>query len=267
MRDALAVRATHIIVAFDGDKVFRYKLYPAYKANRTGAGKGIVISDEDRDGADEAHDIYQYYPRLFEALAALGIPFYQPTKREADDCLCSCAVKYPAHGYNVVCGTQDKDSFQYLRKGVRLYDSSYKVNGESVPRYITHKDVIEMKGVKPSQMVEYQMLIGDAGDNIDGLPGIGPKTAAARLKEFGSIKKWYESGTKKERSLLRTNQAKLIRNRKLVTLVEDCPPPFELDQAVIPKKVKVRFDIPKSYYNYLAFLYPKSKGLAGLLRK
>lgn len=269
-KDALAVQATHLIVAFDGPKVFRYKLFPAYKANRSGGPKGKGQSTEDSsDEGDELHDVYQYYPRLFEVLAAVGISFYQPTKYEADDCLRSCADLYTAKGYKVVCGTQDKDAYQYVTEHALLYDSSAKgKDGKPKPRYIDEKFVVKSKGIKPKQMVEYQMLLGDSIDNVPGIAGIGPKTAAARLAEFGTIKQWYKNGSKKDRSLLRVNQAKLVLNKKMFTLVSDVVPPFMLSNAVVPKKVKLRkgMELPKSYYDYVSWLYPKSKGLAGFIK-
>ncbi|QRE00303.1 ribonuclease H [Burkholderia phage BCSR5] len=269
-KDALAIRATHIVVAFDGPKVFRHKVFKGYKANRgetkQKGGKVVVVQDDDEEG----HDLYQYYPQLFEALAKVGVSFYQPTKYEADDCLCSCAhaVMNTSYFDAFVGGAQDKDAFQYLlKKHVRLYDSSAKgKDGKPKPRYIDADYVVAKFGVKPRQMVDYQTLIGDKIDNLDGLPGYGPKTAAAKLKEWGSLKKWHEGASKADKRFLAEHQAKLVRNRKIVRLVPDVLPPFDLRQTEVSKVTKVK-NLSASYHEYMNFLYPKSKGLAGLIGK
>lgn len=275
-KDALAVKATHLILAFDGPKVFRYKIYPCYKSGRK-EGKKITTIDSadvsktqsigvDEDSGRDETALYDHLPTVFKYLERLGIAFYQPTKYEADDALCSLARRY-GPVMQVVCGTQDKDAYQYLDvPNVRLYDSSYKdpKTKKAAPRYIDAKFAERVKGVRVSQMVDYQTLLGDKGDSIDGLPGYGPKTTAKVLEKYGSIAKWMKKGTQEEKQFLAEHQARLILNRKLVTLVDTVLPPFELDDAKperISDKKKDKIKPPTAYINWIEWLHPRSKGL------
>jgi DNA polymerase-1 len=258
MKDALAVKADYTLVAFDGPDVFRYKVYPQYKSARR-ESKGAPV---DAENAEPVNDLYQYLPDVYALLHKLGIIFFQPKTHEADDVLCSVAKAY-GNDYKVICGTVDKDAYQYLTPKVRLYDSSAKgKDGKSKPRYIDVAYAEKKKGVKVSQMVDYQTLIGDSGDSVPPIKGIGPAKAKKILETYGSIKNWHKQ-CKEDREFITAEADNIRRNRKLVKLVEDVLPPNELKEWKLRKNQSVDKSLSRSFHEYLNWLYPKSKGLWG----
>lgn len=249
-KDALATKSSHLLVAFDGPEVFRYKIYPKYKANRSNNKEGPSV----REGFK---DVYSYLPPLLSALTELGIPWIQPRKFEADDVLCSSAKNYSDVGI-VYIGAKDKDGYQYLTPKVTMYDSSNKVKGESKPLYIRHCDVLKLKGVKAEQMASYQCLIGDAIDNIPKI--LSPLKAKKLLGKYGSISKALKSEEYKE---LNSSLDMLKLNAKLVTLSSDVELPSWVS-LITPRKEmddEYRKTLPKSYFAYVDFVHPKAKGL------
>lgn len=258
-KDALAVKARHLCVAFDGPKVFRYKVYKDYKSARN----GTVVENTDADNKEPTGDVYDYLPYIYDLFEKLGITFFQPRIYEADDVLCSVVAAY-AEKYVIVCGTTDKDSYQYLKPGVRLYDSSHKntKTKEREPRYISHEDAERRKGVACSQMVDYQTLIGDPGDSIPSIKGYGPARAKEILDEHGTLNAWFKQSTGDERAFIRSQMENLRRNRKLVQLVTECAPPTDPSEWKI-HKVKPKLNLPRIFHDYHSFCYPKTKGLFG----
>jgi DNA polymerase-1 len=243
-KDACAVRATHVLVCFDGPQVFRYKLYPEYKANRREKDVG---DSEDEGGKD----LYQYLPQVRKLLADCGIAFRQSAKHEADDCLTSAGIKW-GDDHIVIFGTADKDTYQGLRKNVSAYNSTAK----PTPIMVTAAKAEKKKGVPISGMVMFQTLTGDPTDNVPEL--LSPGKAKAAVNKWGTFKQWYTKGTKEDRRWLTVNQVALQLNRKLVELVTDISLP-DLDE-LRPQKKQIE-DMPRAWYELQAFLYPKSKGL------
>lgn len=262
-KDALATRSTYLCVAFDGPKIFRYKVYPKYKWERKQRKGGAPVDAE--NATTEEVSLYQYLPHIYRAFQEAGIIIYQPRFGEADDVLCSVANEYGGSQYTVIGGAQDKDAFQWLRpKVAMMYDASFKnAAGENIGRYFT-ADMAEAKvGVTIKQMIDYQTLIGDKGDSIPPIQGYGPATARKILQKYGSIRNWYKAEPS-IRQFLAQEQANLTRNRKLVTLRTDMLPAAHLESWKLPKiKPSNNSMIPKSYHNYHAWLWPKSKGLFG----
>ena len=255
-RDALAVKATHILIAFDGPDVFRYKVYPDYKSGRR-EKRGAPV---DAENAEPKADLYQYLPHVYALLHKLGIVFYQPKNHEADDVLCSVAKTY-GDRYKVICATADKDAYQYLTPNVRLYDSSAKgKDGKSKPRYIDVAYAERKKGVRVYQMVDYQTLIGDPGDSVPPIKGIGPAKAKKILEQYGSIKNWHKECTE-DKEFITAQTDNIRRNRKLVKLVETVLPPNNLEEWKLRQKHPEDKFLSRSFHDYLSFLYPKSKGL------
>lgn len=257
MKDALAVRAEYVLVAFDGPKVFRYDIFPGYKAARK-AKKGIALSDEPELHKD---DIYSYLPAIYDRFGSAGIQIYQPRKHEADDVLNSIAYEYAGLEYSFVACAQDKDGYQGLKQGIAsMYDASHKNKlGESAPRYIDAAFAEKQKGVTVKQMIDYQTLLGDSGDSIPKIAGMTPEKVVKLLTEYGSIRNWYKEDPD-ARVFLTEQQANLTRNRKLVTLATNITPNSHIDSWKLPK-VKPSGDFPKSYHEYHRFLYPKHIGL------
>lgn len=263
LKDALHVRATHIELAVDGPEVFRYDVYDGYKAARQ-EKKDEIKKEKDKkklkagDYKSEKRDeIYSYLPAVFKYLDRIGIKFIQPQQYEADDVLRTRAAQY-GKKHKVILGTKDKDNFQSLSDNVQMFDSTFKNKlGEAAPRYVTKEMAEAQKGCLVEQMVDYQTLLGDA---IDSVPQIlSPAKVKKALSEYGTISNWYKEGSAEDRKWLKRNQEDLKRNKKLVQLVSDCVPKEEEQAFVIPKQ-KIE-DMPKSWYSYQDFLYPKTKGL------
>lgn len=219
--DAVEVRATHVCVAFDGGQVFRYNVYPEYKANRNKSGN--TVRDRGADGIPDK-DMYEFLKPCMALLKRAGIKVYQFAEYEADDVLASLA-QLPT---NVILGTRDKDLFQVLKPNVQMF---YWDPYTKKPSYITHITAEQKLGVRIDQMIEYQMLLGDSADNIPQAKfRLGPKTAVKILNEHGTISNFYKKAPLKDKKWLVEAQSLLKTNRKLVTLVTDVvrPKPSEL---------------------------------------
>lgn len=260
-KDALRVRADYLAVAFDGPKVFRYKVYPKYKWERKHKkGKPIEEGADVENAVDDS--LYQYLPHIYTLFADARIITYQPRFGEADDVLCSIANEYAGSTYTFIGGAWDKDAFQWLRtKCAMLFDPSFKNKaGDNIGRYFTAEMAEARIGLKVSQLLDYQTLIGDKGDSIPPITGYGPKTAVKILTEYGTIRKWYEQD-QSVRQFLIEQQENLKRNRTLVTLRKDMTPPAPLEFWRLPKVKSQNRDLPRNYHDYHAFLWPRSKGL------
>jgi len=244
MKDACAVKATHLLVGFDGPSVFRYKVYKEYKGTRH-------KNTEGGDTEDSSKEIYSYLPAVQRYLESAGIAWIQPKKYEADDVLASVAKQFGRGKAKVILGCRDKDTYQVLGPRVSIYDSAL-----DPPEYIEVATAEAKKGVKCSQMVAFQTLIGDPTDNIPQYKT--PSEAKKILKTWGSIKNWYANGTREEKLWLKTHHVDLHINRQLVELVSNLELP-DLQELVVPKLKKT--NMPKYWYAYQDFLYPKSRGL------
>ena len=195
--DAGAVGAKRLAVAFDGWKIFRYKLYADYKGTRT----------KDKDGTAGVYDHLQY---IKDYLGTVGIQVVHKALYEADDILCTWAAIHP----NFVGGSKDKDAYQYVRDGMFLYDSSAKPS----PLKIRSVDVEEKLGLPPEMCLDYQTLVGDSIDNI---PNLMNKDQVKRgLLQYGSIENWAAKSSGM-RQWLKKHELNVKLNRKLVRLVPD----------------------------------------------
>lgn len=245
-KDALAVKAKRLIVAFDGPRVFRYKLYSKYKANRKKTSDELDLI-HDKEG--QVAGPYEYLPQILAYISSCGIPVIQKSQYEADDILCSVATQ----NQNVVVGNKDKDAFQYLlRPDISLYDSSFKEKGVPKPRTILMDDVEHLFGVGPDLALDLQTL---SGDGVDNIPSILPRAKAIKgLKQWGSIKQWL-ANDQDFRSLLVAQKSTLMLNRELVRLKND------IRVEIPPVKWNRHPDMVTSYVQYRDFCNPKSKGL------
>ena len=159
------IQPTHMAVIFDTpEPTFRHVLSPIYKG--------------DRPSMPEA--LSQQIPYLHALIRALGIPLHTLPGAEADDIIGTLAKRAEKAGHQVLISTGDKDMAQLVTDKVTLEDSfkdkPMDING-----------VIEKFGVRPDQIIDYLTLMGDASDGIRGVPGVGAKTAAKLLNEYGSI--------------------------------------------------------------------------------
>ncbi|MGH8263152.1 MAG: 5'-3' exonuclease [Steroidobacterales bacterium] len=166
------VRPAHIAIAFDEslETSFRNKIYPAYKANREPAPE----------------DLKRQFELCRELCVHLGLAGFSSDEYEADDIIGTLAVRMRERGHRSTLVTRDKDLSQLVRDGDIYWDYSGR------EKYHYH-DIAERFGVVPERMADYLALTGDSVDNIAGVPGIGPKTAAVIFGEFLSLEHLYEN--------------------------------------------------------------------------
>jgi DNA polymerase-1 len=158
-------RPTHLAVVFDkSEKTFRTDFYPQYKAHRP----------------DLPDDLRPQFPLIREAVRAFDIPCLEQAGFEADDIIATYTRLACEAGATATIVSSDKDLMQLVNDCVIMYDTM-KDKKIGIP------EVIEKFGVPPEKVIEAQALIGDSTDNVPGVPGIGPKTAAQLLTEFGDL--------------------------------------------------------------------------------
>ena len=199
---------THIAVVFDAPgKTFRDELYEQYKANR----------------AATPEDLLQQIPAVHEWVEAMGLPLLSISGVEADDVIGTLAVKAASQGMDVLIVTGDKDMAQLVNPQIRLLDTMKNVTLDA-------EGVEQKYGVPPTLIIDYLALMGDSVDNIPGIPGVGPKTAAKWLKEHGSLNAVVEHANQIKGKIgerLREHLNQLDLSRQLATI--HCE--VELEQA------------------------------------
>ncbi len=194
-----------VAVIFDAArKNFRYDIYDQYKANR----------------AETPEDLIPQFPLVREATAAFGLPAIELEGYEADDLIATYAKQAKAKGVAVRIVSSDKDLMQLVEDGITLYDPMKD-------KLIDEAGVFEKFGVAPSKVVDVQSLIGDSSDNVPGVPGIGPKTAAQLIEEFGTLENLLDNldqiKQEKRRQVLMDNADMARISKKLVTLEQNVP--------------------------------------------
>ncbi|PYE89357.1 DNA polymerase I [Phyllobacterium leguminum] len=206
---------THFAVIFDySSKTFRNTLYSEYKANRTAPPE----------------DLIPQFGLIRQATRAFNLPCIEKEGFEADDLIATYARLAVEAGGDVTIVSSDKDLMQLVNHKVQMYDGM-KDKQISIP------EVIEKWGVPPEKMIDLQSLTGDSTDNIPGIPGIGPKTAAQLLGEYGNLDTLLARASEIKQQKRRENiitfaeQARL--SRELVTLKNDVPIDVELDELVL----------------------------------
>jgi DNA polymerase-1 len=156
---------THMAVIFDTpEPTFRHVLSPIYKGNRPGMPE----------------ELSQQIPYLHALIKALGIPLFYLAGAEADDIIGTLTKRALEEGHHVLISTGDKDMAQLVNENVKLEDSFKE-------RVLDEAGVFEKFGVHPYQIIDYLTLMGDASDGIQGVPGVGAKTAAKLLNEYDSL--------------------------------------------------------------------------------
>jgi DNA polymerase-1 len=161
----------HIGVAFDESLTtsYRNQIYPDYKANR--------------DPAPE--ELKRQFAWARDVAESLGLKCFADPEYEADDLIGTLAEYWRARGHRVNLVTGDKDLAQLVREGDHWWDFARNVK-------LSHRKIGEKFGVSPEQMADYLALTGDSVDNIPGIPGVGPKTAAALLTHFENLDAIWE---------------------------------------------------------------------------
>ena len=193
-------KPTHLAVIFDkSEHTFRNELYKDYKAHRP----------------DAPADLIPQFPLIREAVRAFDIPCLEMLGFEADDLIATYARQACEVGANVTIVSSDKDLMQLVNDCVVMYDTMKD-------KKIGVAEVIEKFGVPPDKVIEVQSLIGDSTDNVPGVPGIGVKTAAQLIGEFGDLetllRRAGEIKQEKRRQSLIDNAEKARISKVLVTL-------------------------------------------------
>lgn len=206
---------THLAVIFDaGSHTFRNDMYDGYKANRP----------------PPPEDLVPQFPLTRDAVRAFSVPCFEQAGMEADDIIASYAKAARAEGYNVTIVSSDKDLMQLVEPGINLLDT---MKNQTIDR----AEVIEKFGVPPEQVGEVLALMGDTADNIPGVKGIGPKTAADLIKEYGSVEgvianiHAIKKPKLKETLAASVDMARL--SRELVRLRDDLPLPAPLESLTL----------------------------------
>ncbi len=206
---------THIAVIFDAGRfTFRNRLYEAYKAHRPPAPE----------------DLIPQFALVREATEAFGVPAIELPDWEADDLIAAYATAVTGIGGTATIVSSDKDLMQLIRPGVAMLDPMKK-------KPIGLAEVMEKFGVAPEKMIEVQALIGDSTDNVPGVPGIGPKGAAALVNEFGTLEAVLAAAPtmkpSKRRDSLIEHAEKARISYELVRLRDDAPLPLPIEALVV----------------------------------
>ncbi|QKJ62433.1 DNA polymerase I [Flavobacterium sp. M31R6] len=218
----------HLAVAFDkGGSTYRYEMYKEYKAHRDETPEAIKIA----------------VPYIQELLKAMHIPIIEVPGYEADDLIGTIAKQAEKENYQVFMVTPDKDFAQLVSENIFMYKPARMGNGIEiwgVPEVLARFEI-----ERPEQVIDYLGMMGDAADNIPGLPGVGEVTAKKLLKEFGSMENLLANtdklkGAMKEK--IEANADKGILSKKLATILLDCPVQFNESDYELSKPDVERTD-------------------------
>lgn len=189
----------YVAVVFDArGKTFRDELFEAYKAHRPAMPEELAVQVEP----------------LHAIIRAMGLPLLQVPQVEADDVIGTLAKQAATHGTEVVISTGDKDMAQLIDEHITLLDTMKNT-------LMDPEGVKQKFGVPPDRIPDYLALVGDSSDNIPGVPGVGPKTAARWLQEYGSLDAIMTSASAiqgKVGDKLRANLDQLTLSRQLATI-------------------------------------------------
>ncbi|MGB1624789.1 MAG: DNA polymerase I [Candidatus Puniceispirillaceae bacterium] len=208
---------SHIIVIFDAGRVtFRNDIYPDYKANRS----------------EPPEELVPQFALVRQAAEAIGLPVLEMPGFEADDLIASYARQAEQAGMSCLIVSSDKDLMQLVRGNITMLDPMKN-------RPIGREEVIEKFGVTPDKVVDVQALAGDSTDNVPGVPGIGIKTAAELINQFGDLDRLLAAAEtikqpKRRENLIQfAEQARI--SRQLVYLKDDVDVPLAIDGLVTPQ--------------------------------
>ena len=221
------LKPTHFAVIFDSArKNFRNDIYPDYKANRS----------------DAPDDLIPQFEYIRKSVIAFNLPSVELINYEADDLIATYTEQVLIKGGKVTIVSSDKDFMQLYKKDVRIYDPMKN-------KFITPEDINNKFGVEPKKVIDVQALAGDSSDNVPGVPGIGIKTAAELINQYGTLeellKKAHEIKQNKRRETIIKNKSKAIISKKLVTLKKDVPVKEKLNEFILKEIDKDKL------YNYL----------------
>jgi DNA polymerase-1 len=225
----MGVKPTHLAIIFDkSENSFRKDIYPAYKGNRSAPPAELVPQ----------------FPLMRDAVRAFGLIPVEQDVYEADDLIATYARRAVACGADVLIVSADKDLMQLVGPGIAMFDPASgtdKKGSFREERRIDEAAVIDYFGVAPNRVVDVQSLAGDATDNVPGAPGIGIKTAAQLINEYGDLDALLARAAeikqpKRRETLTDPDIVERIRvSRRLVQLVENVETVTPLsDLALVP---------------------------------
>jgi DNA polymerase-1 len=207
-------KPTHVAVAFDvSRKTFRTEIFPEYKANRA------KTPDEFRSQMSYLHELVKGF----------GISQFEIEGYEADDIIATITKRAEKEGAEVLICTGDRDSFQLVTRQTTVL---YPKRGVSEMARMTPDAVQEKYGMSSEQYPDFAALRGDPSDNLPSIPGVGEKTAAKWVVEYGSLKELLSKADSvggKVGDSLRANIENVKRNRELTQLIHDAPIDFTID--------------------------------------
>ena len=202
----------HLAVAFDkGGSQLRNEIFPEYKAHRDATPEAIKIA----------------IPYIQDLLRAMHIPIIEVAGFEADDLIGTIAKQAEKENYKVFMVTPDKDFAQLVSENIFMYKPARMGNGIEiwgVPEVLAKFEI-----ERPDQVIDFLGMMGDAADNIPGLPGVGEVTAKKFLKEFGTMENLLANTDKlkgKMKENIEANKEKGILSKTLATIIIDCPVVF-----------------------------------------
>jgi DNA polymerase-1 len=207
------LKPTHLAVCFDEkEPTFRHKAFSGYQAQRP----------------HMADELSEQFEKARKFLDAAAVPVYSKPGFEADDVIGTLANQYQEE---VIIVTGDRDILQLVNDRIKVY---MPIVGLATAKLMGEAEVIEKMGIPPSQIDDYKAFVGDPSDNYNGVPGIGPKTAIALLKKYGSMEGAYNHlkdlpPQTKERLEKGKKEASL--SKKLATIVKDVPVDFDPESA------------------------------------
>ncbi|MBL6664515.1 MAG: DNA polymerase I [Rickettsiales bacterium] len=194
-----SLEVSHAAVVFDaGSKTFRNDIYPDYKANRPPCPE----------------DLKPQFPIVRQSAESLSLPILEKAGFEADDIIATIAKQSAKQGYEVLIVSSDKDLMQLIDDNISMYDAMKN-------RLINEDQVVEKFMVKPKKVLDILALMGDSSDNIPGVKGIGPKTAAELINEFGSLEDIFNNLNKIKQNKRRQYLEEGEKNAKLSKILAD----------------------------------------------
>ena len=202
----------HLAVAFDkGGSDYRYEMYQEYKANRDATPEAIKIA----------------VPYIQQLLNAMHIPIVEVAGFEADDLIGTIAKQAEKENYQVFMVTPDKDFAQLVSENIFMYKPARM--GNDIEIWGIPEVLAKFEIERPEQVIDFLGMMGDAADNIPGLPGVGEVTAKKLLKEFGTMENLLANTDKLKGAMkdkIEANKDKGILSKKLATILLDCPVTF-----------------------------------------